>query len=169
MTTTPADKPLEVLLVEDDPADARLTEEILKGSQHRLNITVAEDGEVAMARLRKEGEYANEPRPDLILLDLKMPNKSGEEVLADMNEDADLVTIPVMILTSTEAEQSMLASYKIPPSRYCRKPLDLTRFHQAIGQLGLFGREPIRISRAGTATASRVEEAPKRKRWWPFG
>ena len=169
MTTTPADKPLEVLLVEDDPADARLTEETLKGSEHRLNITVAEDGEVAMARLRKEGEYANGPRPDLILLDLKMPNKSGEEVLAEMNEDPDLVTIPVMILTSTEAEQSMLASYNIPPSRYCRKPLDLTRFHQAIGQLGLFRREPIRITRTETETASPAEGAPKRKWWWPFG
>ena len=169
MTTTSENKPIEVLLVEDDPADARLTEETLKGSQHRLNITVAEDGEVAMARLRKEGEYANGSRPDLILLDLKMPNKSGEEVLADMNEDADLITIPVMILTSTEAEQSMLAAHNIPPSRYCRKPLDLTRFHQAIGQLGLFSREPIRITPAETARASSAEEAPKKKRWWLFG
>ena len=123
MATTPADKPIEILVVEDDPADARLTEETLKGSQHRLNITVAEDGEVAMALLRREGENAEAPRPDLILLDLKMPNKDGEEVLADMNEDPDLVTIPVMILTATEAEQSRLASYNIPPSRYCRKPL----------------------------------------------
>ena len=165
--TTPVDQPLQVLLVEDDPADARLTEETLKGSQHRLNITVAEDGEVAMARLRKEGEYANETRPDLILLDLKMPNKSGEEVLADMNEDPDLITIPVMILTATEAEQSLMASYNIPPSRYCRKPLNLTRFHQAIGQLGLFRREPIRMASEETATASPGEE--KKKWWWPFG
>ena len=169
MTTTPSDQPLEILLVEDDPADARLTQETLNGSTHRLNITVAEDGEIAMARLRKEGEYASGPRPDLILLDLRLPNKSGEEVLDEMNEDPDLVTIPVMILTATEAEQSLLASYNIPPSRYCRKPLDLTRFHQAIGQLGLFGREPIRITRTETATASPTEGASKGKWWWPFG
>ncbi len=167
--TTRANKPIEVLLVEGDPADASLTTETLKGCQHQLNITVAEDGEVAMARLRREGEYADGPRPDLILLDLKMPNKGGEEVLAEMNEDPDLITIPVMILTATEAEQSLLASYKIPPSRYCRKPLDLTRFHQVIGQLGLFGREPIRITRTEPATASPAEGGSTRKWWWPFG
>ena len=167
--TTPSDQPLEILLVEDDPADARLTQETLSGSTHRLNITVAEDGEVAMARLRRKGEHASAPRPDLILLDLRLPNKSGEEVLAEMNEDPDLVTIPVMILTATEAEQSLLASYNIPPSRYCKKPLTLTRFHQVIGQLGLFGREPIRITRPETATAPPAGGASTRKWWWPFG
>jgi signal transduction histidine kinase/DNA-binding NarL/FixJ family response regulator len=174
MTTVQGSRPIEVLLVEDNPADARLTEETLKKSGHRTNVTVAEDGEVALAMLRKQGQHASVPRPDLILLDLKLPKKDGPEVLAEINADPDLVTIPVMILTGTEAEQSLLAAHNIPPSRYCRKPLDLQRFHVAIGQLGLFSREPIRMKAPQTPAASRSAEpvaqaAGKKKGWWPFG
>ena len=121
MTTGSPTNPLEVLLVEDNPADARLTEEILKDSDYTLKLSVVEDGEAAIAYLRREGEYATAPRPDLILLDLMLPKKSGQEVLAEMNEDAGLTTIPVMILTGTEAEQSLLWSYNIPPSRFLPK------------------------------------------------
>ena len=172
MTTPQGDKPIQVLLVEDNPADVRLTEETLKGSHHDVRLSVAEDGEVAMARLRREGEHADSPRPDLMLLDLNLPGKDGAQVLEEMNADPELATIPVMILTGTEAQQSLLESFNIPPSRYCRKPIDLERFHRALGQLGLFSRQPISLSPAGTEPAAAqpsVSDGPKKKWWWPFG
>ena len=171
MTTSPSDRPIEVLLVEDDPTDARLTQETLKGSEYRLNINVAEDGEVAMAYLRQDGEYSSAPRPDLVLLDLKMPKKSGEEVLEEINQDPHLVQIPVMILTSTQAERIRLATYDIPPGRYFEKPLDLKLFHQALGRLNLFSRAPIRMSSPELQTTPQSEEPgePSKRWWWPFG
>jgi len=171
MTTSPGDRPIEVLLVEDDPADARLTQETLKGSKHRVNVAVAEDGEAAMAYLRQGGEYSSAPRPDLVLLDLKLRKKSGEEVLEEMNQDPDLVQIPVMILTSTQAERSRLVLYNIPPSRWCGKPLDLARFHLAVRQLGILGKEPSPTRHAGAHTGERSAEESSRgkKWWWPYG
>ena len=176
MTTGRGERPLEILLVEDNPADARLTEETLKKSEHRTNITVAQDGEVALAILRKEGEYADVRQPDLILLDLKMPKKDGPEVLAEINADPELAKIPVMLLTGTEAEQSFLQTYNIPPSRYCQKPIQLQRFHIAIGQLGLFSRQPISLDKppepqaaSGQAQHEPVASGGGRKWWWPFG
>ncbi len=174
MTTQQPDRPLEILLVEDNPADVRLAQETLAESTHQLNITVAEDGEIAMAILRKEGVHASAPRPDLILLDIKLPKKDGREVLAEINEDSELVSIPVMLLTGTEAEQSILQSYNIPPSRFSRKPLPLERFHIALGQLGLFSRQPIRMETSqAQATAQQQEPATAsgggKKWWWPFG
>ena len=99
MVTQIEDRPVEVLLVEDNPADARLAQDTIEQSSQEANITHAEDGEIALAILRKEGEYASAPRPDLILLDLRMPRKDGTEVLAELNADEDLVSIPVMLLT----------------------------------------------------------------------
>ena len=171
MTSESSERPIEILLVEDEPADARLTQEILKGSSHQTNITVAEDGEVAMARLRREGEYESSPRPDLILLDLKLPGMDGGEVLGQIAGDPNLVDIPVIILTGTEAEQSLLHSHNIPPSRYFRKPIELESFHRAIGQLGMFSRQPIRLSATEAQTGPEAKEpADQKKRWWwPFG
>ena len=171
MTASSDAKAIEVLLVEDDPADARLTQETLKGSEYRLNIAVAEDGEVAMTYLRQKGEYSSAPRPDLILLDLRLPKKSGEEVLEEINDDPNLVQIPVMILTNTVAEQIRLATYGIPPGRYFEKPLDLKLFHQAIGRLGLFSQAPIRMSspRPQTTSQSEAPGEPTKRWWWPFG
>ena len=166
MTTLQGDRPIEVLLVEDDPADARLTLETLKGSEHRVNVHVAEDGEVAMARLRREGDYADAPRPDLILLDLIMPKKSGEEVLEEMNQDPHLVQIPVMILTGNLAERSRLVFYNIPPSRWCGKPLDLARIDQAVSQLILDGDQSRTLH---TGSRSAQESTRRRKWWWPYG
>ena len=170
MTSSVA-KTIEVLLVEDDPADARLTQEILKGSDYRVNVAVAEDGEAAMAYLRQEGEYSSAPRPDLVLLDLKLPKKSGEEVLEEINDDPNLVQIPVIILTSTMAEKIRLATSEIPPGRYFEKPLDLNLFHQALGRLGLFSRAPIRKSPPESQTPPQSAEPgePSKRRWWPFG
>ena len=168
MTSTASGRAIEVLLVEDNPADVRLTEEVIKQSEHTTNVTVAEDGVIAMEMLRGAGAYRSTPRPDLILLDLRLPRKDGPEVLADINADEGLVNIPVMILTGTEAEQSLLNAYNIPPSRFCRKPIELQRFNNVVGQLGMFSRQPISMG----PPAGQAEAAPSgggRKWWWPFG
>ena len=153
---------VEVLLVEDNPGDVRLTEEALKESKHEVKLSVAEDGEVAMARLRKEGEFADSARPDLILLDLNLPGKDGQEVLVDINADEDLRSIPVMILTGTTAEQSLLQSYGIPPARFIRKPIDVGRFDATMTMLQSFSHRPIQVPGARAASAS------KKRWWWPF-
>ena len=168
--TTATDRAIEILLVEDNPADVRLTQEIIGQSEHQTNITVAEDGEVAMAILKGEGAHGGAARPDLILLDLRLPRKDGTEVLADINADESLVSIPVVILTGTEAEQSLLNAYNIPPSRFCRKPMELQRFNNAVNQLGMFSRQPINIPSAQAQAESAAEAAGGKKRWWwPFG
>ncbi len=123
-----------------------------------MNVAVAEDGEAAMAYLRQDGEYSNAPRPDLVLLDLKLPKKSGAEVLEEINQDPHLVRIPVMILTSTRAERIRLATYDIPPGRYFEKPLDLKLFHQALGRLSLFSGAPLRMSSPEPQTTPQSEE-----------
>ena len=167
MTMNPPQYPLEVLLVEDNPADARLTEEALKDSEHATHLTVLEDGEAAMSYLRREGAFANAPRPDLILLDLMLPKKSGQEVLAELNEDPNLAPIPVIILTGTEAEGSQLWSYNISPARFCRKPMEVARFNSVVTQLDAFGERPLVMR---TAPAREVATAGTgRKWWWPFG
>ena len=168
MATATEDKTIEILLVEDNPADVRLTEEIIKQSEHATNITVAEDGVVAMAMLKGEGDHAGSPRPDLILLDLRLPHKDGSEVLADINADENLVNIPVMILTGTEAEQSLLNAYNIPPSRFCRKPIELQRFNNAVSQLGMFSRQPISMGAPQTQAEEGAGGERKRRWWWPF-
>ena len=170
MTSATEDRAIEILLVEDNPADVRLTEEVIKQSEHATNITVAEDGVIAMEILRQAGAYAETPRPDLILLDLRLPRKDGPEVLADINSDEGLVNIPVMILTGTEAEQSLLNAYNIPPSRFCRKPIELQRFNNVVTQLGMFSRQPISLG-APTGSEGGQEESGERRRrwWWPFG
>ena len=93
-----------------------------------MNIAVAEDGVIAMAYLRREGEHSKSIRPDLVMLDLSLPRKDGREVLADMNADPDLSSIPVMILTATQAEQNLLRFENFEPSRYCNKPIDINLF-----------------------------------------
>ncbi len=168
MTTRSPESPIEVLLVEDNPADVRLTEEILKDSDYAMNLSVVEDGEAAMTYLRRQGEYAYTPRPDLVLLDLNLPIKSGQEVLAEINEDSNLRNIPVMILTGTEAEQSLLYSYNIPPSRFCRKPIDVPRFDSVVSQLDVLSERPL-VMRTPAAAQSGARPAGGRKWWWPFG
>ena len=169
MTSATEDRAIEILLVEDNPADVRLTEEVIKQSEHATNITVAEDGVVAMEILRGEGDHSDTPRPDLILLDLRLPRKDGPEVLADINSDEGLVNIPVMILTGTEAEQSLLNAYNIPPSRFCRKPIELQRFNNVVTQLGMFSRQPISLGAPAGSGGGEEESGRKRRWWWPFG
>ncbi len=132
---SPEIRPVDVLLVEDNPADVELTQRILGGSDHPVNVTVAEDGEVAMSMLTKVGVHSDTPTPDLILLDLNMPKMNGYEVLAAMSQSETLNRIPVLILTSTQAERDRLQFANVSPSRYCTKPLPIHRFNDIIGSL----------------------------------
>jgi CheY-like chemotaxis protein len=120
--------PIEILLVEDNPADVRLTTEMLKEEKSYNNLHVVSDGVEAMAFLRKEGKYAKAVRPDLILLDLNLPKKDGREVLKEIKEDEDLKIIPVVVLTVSKAEEDILKSYKLHANCYITKPVDLKQF-----------------------------------------
>ena len=121
-------RPIEILLVEDNPGDVRLTREALRDAKVRNNLHVAVDGEEAMAWLRKEPPNENAVSPDLVLLDLNLPRKDGREVLAEIKGDADLKRIPVVILTTSQAEQDIVKSYDLHANCYINKPVDLEQF-----------------------------------------
>jgi two-component system, chemotaxis family, response regulator Rcp1 len=121
-------RPIEILLVEDNPGDVRLTIEGLKEGKVRNNLQVASDGVDAMALLRREGRHASAARPDLILLDLNLPRMDGREVLSAIKSDARLKTIPVVVLTTSRAEQDVLRSYELQANCYITKPVDLEQF-----------------------------------------
>lgn len=119
---------IQILLVEDNPGDVRLTEEALKDSKVHTRLDVVMDGVEAMAYLRRSGKYANAPRPDIILLDLNLPRKDGRTVLAEIKEDELLRRIPVVILTTSDDEHDILRSYDLHANCYITKPLDLRQF-----------------------------------------
>ena len=121
--TPQIERPYHILLVEDNPGDVELTKEVIEESGHEASVVVVGDGEPAMMYLHQEGEYARAPRPDLILLDLNLPMKDGLEVLKEMAANESLSTIPVMILTGTEAEESLLESYNILSVALAGSPL----------------------------------------------
>ena len=121
-------RPIEVLLVEDNPGDVRLTREALKEGKVHNNLHVAPDGVEALAFLRREGRYTEAVRPDLILLDLNLPRKGGREVLAEVKGDPALRHIPVVILTSSQAEQDIARAYDLHANCYITKPVDLSQF-----------------------------------------
>ena len=123
-----AGRPIEILMVEDNPGDVRLTMEALRESKVRNNLHVAGDGVEAMAVLRREGQHAGAVRPDLILLDLNLPRMDGREVLSAIKSDAKLKTIPVVVLTTSRAEQDVLRSYELQANCYITKPVDLEQF-----------------------------------------
>ncbi|MBI4565682.1 MAG: response regulator [Planctomycetes bacterium] len=124
--------PIEILLVEDNPGDARLTIEALKESKVHNNLKIAADGVEALAYLRRQGKYAEAVRPDLILLDLNLPRKDGREVLAEIKSDPHLKHIPVVVMTTSQAEQDILKSYGLYANCYIIKPLDIDRFVQVV-------------------------------------
>lgn len=123
---------VEILLVEDNPGDVRLTREVLKEGKIGNNLHVAADGVEALAFLRREGEHAGAPRPDIILLDLNLPRKNGREVLEEIKEDPDLRQIPVVVLTTSEAEQDVVKAYTLHANCYISKPVDLDQFINVI-------------------------------------
>ena len=128
----PIGSPVDILLVEDNPGDARLAMEALKESKVSNTLHWAKDGEEAMAFLRREGEYAGKPRPGLVLLDLNLPKKDGREVLAEIKADATLQSIPVVILTTSESEEDILKTYSLHCNCYITKPIDLKQFLKVV-------------------------------------
>jgi len=121
-------KPIEILLVEDNPGDVRLTREALKEGKVLNHLSVAQDGIEAMAFLRREGKYAREIHPDIILLDLNLPKKDGREVLAEIKQDPNLLRIPVVILTTSKAEEDIIKTYDLHANCFITKPVDLDQF-----------------------------------------
>lgn len=119
---------IEILLVEDNPADVRLTREALKDGKILNNLNVVNDGVEAMTFLHHQGKYKDAPRPDLILLDLNLPKKDGREVLADIKSDDRLKSIPVVILTISKADEDILKTYRLYANCYITKPVDLDQF-----------------------------------------
>lgn len=145
-----SEHPIEILLVEDNPADVRLTQEALKEGKVRNHLHVARDGIEAMEFLRRVGKYANAVRPDLILLDLNLPRKDGREVLADIKLDPDLKAIPVVVLTTSSAEQDIFKSYKLHANCYITKPVDLDQFVQVVKSIDDFWLTVVRLPSEAT-------------------
>jgi CheY-like chemotaxis protein len=136
---------VEILLVEDNPGDARLAKEALKDAKVRNNLHWVEDGVEAMTFLHRQGKYADAPRPDVILLDLNLPKKDGREVLAEVKEDGDLRRIPVVILTVSDAEEDIIKTYNLHANCYIRKPLDLDRFIEVVKCINEFWLTIVRL------------------------
>jgi CheY-like chemotaxis protein len=124
--------PIHILLVEDSPADVRLTREALKEAKVMYTLHVVKDGVDALAFLRERGAYASSPRPDLILLDLNLPKKDGREVLTEIKQDESLKCIPVVVLTTSQAEEDVARAYDLHANAYVNKPVDLNRFFEVV-------------------------------------
>ena len=137
----PATLPIQILLVEDSPGDVRLTQEVLRNARIANDLHVVGDGEEAMAFLRRDGEYADRPRPDLVLLDLNLPRKNGLEVLEEMRADERLRSIPVIVLTSSAARQDVEDCYARGANAFVVKPLELDEFMDLIGAIRGFWLE----------------------------
>jgi two-component system, chemotaxis family, response regulator Rcp1 len=138
MDGPPIDRGIEILLVEDNPGDVRLTQEALKDGKILNNLSVVSDGVEAMAFLLREGKFTDAPRPELILLDLNLPKKDGREVLAEIKSQPDLKRIPVVILTSSAAEQDIVKSYNLHANCYITKPVDLDQFIHVVKSIEQF-------------------------------
>jgi len=130
--------PIEILLIEDSPADVRLTREALREEKLYNNLHVVTDGEEALAFLRREGKHARAPRPDLILLDLNLPRKSGREVLEEIKQDEELRCIPVVVLTISAAEKDIVSAYNLHANCYITKPIDLEQFSKVVKSIREF-------------------------------
>jgi two-component system, chemotaxis family, response regulator Rcp1 len=131
-------RPVEILLVEDNPGDERLTREALKEGKVYSNLHWVKDGVEAMEFLRREGKYKDVPRPDIILLDLNLPKKDGREVLQDIKNDDALKRIPVVVLTTSKAEEDVLRTYNLHANCYVTKPVDLEKFIVVVKSIDVF-------------------------------
>lgn len=138
-------RPIEILLVEDNPGDARLTIEAFKDGKVRNNLHVVGDGVEALEFLRRHGRHARALRPDLILLDLNLPRKDGREVLADIKADQDLARIPVIVLTTSRAEADVLQAYDLRSNCYITKPIDLEQFFGVVKSIDDFWLSIVRL------------------------
>ena len=131
-------RPIDILLVEDAPSDVRLTREALKDAKILNTLHVVRDGVAALDFLRKQGQYAGSPRPELILLDLNLPKKDGREVLAEIKQDEKLKRIPVVVLTTSRAEEDIVRAYNLHANAFVTKPVDLAQFLNVIRTLEEF-------------------------------
>ena len=130
--------PIEILLVEDNPGDVRLTREALKEGKVYSNLHTVKDGVEAMEFLRRQGKYSSVPRPDIILLDLNLPKKDGREVLQEIKTDEVLKRIPVVVLTTSKAEEDVLRTYNLHANCYVTKPVDLEKFMVVVKTIDVF-------------------------------
>jgi CheY-like chemotaxis protein len=138
-------RPIEVLLIEDDPGDTLMIQEAFQENKVRNRLSCVTDGVDALAFLRRQGEHADAPRPDLILLDLNLPRKDGHEVLAEIKEDDELRPIPVVVLTTSEADEDILRSYQLHANAYVTKPVDFDRFISVVRQIDDFFVEVVKL------------------------
>ena len=136
---------VEILLVEDNPGDVRLTKEAMKEGKIRNNLSVASDGVEAMAFLRREGKYTDAPRPDVVLLDLNLPKKDGRSVLKEIKEDPNLRRIPVVVLTSSKADEDVINSYDLHANCYITKPGDLEQFIDVVKSVEGFWLQIVKL------------------------
>jgi two-component system response regulator len=142
-----AGRPIDILLVEDDPADELMTREAFEDNKIGNNLHVARDGQEALDFLYREGVYTDAPQPDLILLDLNLPRYDGREVLARIKTDPALAHIPVVVLTTSAAEEDILRSYRLHANAYVTKPVDIDQFIAAIKQIDEFFVQVVRLPR----------------------
>lgn len=142
--SSPAE-PIHILLVEDDPGDVLITREALQKNKVNNALHIARDGEQALDFLYRRGEYANAPRPGMILLDLNLPKFDGWEVLAKIKSEPSLMTIPVVVLTTSQAEEDILRSYQLHANAYVTKPVDFDRFLQVVQQIDEFFVSVVRL------------------------
>ena len=145
MTMSQPARQIEVLLVEDDPGDVLMTREAFQDYKVANQLHVVQDGADALAFLRQEGEYAGVPRPDLVLLDLNLPRMDGREVLQAIKSDPELASIPVVVLTTSEAEEDVLRSYSLHANAYVTKPVDFERFIAVVRQIDDFFVTVVRL------------------------
>jgi len=138
-------KPVEILIVEDNKGDVGLIEEVFEEAKIKNNLHVAEDGEEAILYLRGEGKFSGSPRPDIVLLDLNLPKKEGLEVLREIKEDINLKNIPVIILTSSSAENDITRAYELHANAYVTKPLDFNQFINVVGSIVNFWLEIVQL------------------------
>ena len=145
MSEQPTTRPIEILLVEDDPGDVLMTREAFEDYKIANRLTVVTNGEDAIAYLRRQGRFADAPTPDLVLLDLNLPRRNGREVLADIKGDATLRRIPVVILTTSDAEEDVIAAYDLHANAYVRKPFDFEQFVAAVRAIDDFFITVVRL------------------------
>lgn len=147
MSTPQTLEPIDVLLVEDDPGDTLMIREAFTDNKVHNTLSCVTDGVQAMQFLRREGQYQEAPRPDLILLDLNLPRKDGREVLAEIKGDQQLCTIPVVVLTTSQAEEDVLRSYQLHANAYVTKPVDFDCFIKVVRQIDEFFVTVVKLPR----------------------
>ena len=147
--TTPEGRAIDILLVEDDPGDELITREAFEHNKLKNRLHVAHDGEEGLNYLYRRGEFADAPRPDLILLDLNLPKYGGRQLLEKIKSDPDLAGIPVVVLTTSSAEEDIIKSYKLHANAYVTKPVDLDQFMKAVRQIDEFFVQVVRLPSNG--------------------